>query len=160
MFWNKKNKIKCPACTEEIQVSKFAKNVYCIKCKAEIRIEKPNSIVQEVFTLFAKITTWFKTNWQKVVTKVENIIISESVIYESRCWNCKRPIRSVKTESKIYKWLGNKWLGNKKCPNKDCYYFICHKCGKCLCDGPYNYMKGQKPKYKIQKIWVKTEGAD
>ena len=41
--------------------------------------------IKEIFRLFAKIGNWFRTNWKKIIIKIENFIIGESIIYESGC---------------------------------------------------------------------------
>lgn len=156
MFRKRGKTVNCPFCQSQLELDKSAKEIICTKCKSRVPIPKADSLVQEFFSLFVKIGDWFESNWKKVVTKVEKVILSESVIYESRCWNCKKPIRSVRTESKFKRWVGNKWLGNEKCPKPDCNYFLCTSCGKCLCDGPYSYKKSQKP---FLKKWVQTSAS-
>lgn len=106
-----------------------------------------------LYRLFVYVGRWFATNWRRLVIKVEDIAISESVIYKSRCWKCKTPIQSVKTRYRAFNWLGNKWLGNKKCLKTDCKYFVCKKCGACLCDGPFSHNKSVEP---VLTKWVRV----
>jgi hypothetical protein len=112
------------------------------------------------YRLFAKIKSliphWIATNWSKIVTKVEHKIISETIIYESHCWYCQSPIKSVKTEVKEEHFLryqiGVLWLGNKKCPKTNCKYFLCGACGRCYCD--YDDPSLRKPSELIEKKWL------
>lgn len=145
-------RINCPKCQLEIEIEKSVKVLVCSHCKEKIEIAKQDSLIMEVYYLFVKIGEWFKTNWRKIIIKFEGIVIRQFVVYESRCWNCKKPIKAVKEESKFKRWLGNKWLGNEKCPKPDCNYFLCSYCGMCLCDGPYSYKKSEKP---FVKKWIK-----
>ena len=151
-----KTHANCPVCNFEIYFDSSAKEVVCDNCKSEFTVDNHRSFVQEFYSLFVNIKEWFLTNWRKIITKIDDVIVSESLIYESRCWSCKEPIRAVKTRSKLKKWVANKWLGNQKCPKPDCNYFLCSHCGMCLCDGPYSYKKTQKP---FLRKWVKTDGA-
>ena len=109
--------------------------------------------IQDQIGFIEPIKSWIATNWTKVTQYVEGILISESTVYRSRCWNCKTPIKSVKREHKIATWIGNKWLGNKMCESPDCTYFICVKCTKCLCDSHYY----KRPRFVVQKNWEVEE---
>jgi len=81
-----------------------------------------------------QIGEWIATNWSKIKTYVNGVLFLDSTVYESHCWNCQDPIKSVRREHKFIEWVENKWLGNKKCAKEKCNYFICKKCSKCLCD--------------------------
>ncbi|MAR14839.1 MAG: hypothetical protein CMG21_00040 [Candidatus Marinimicrobia bacterium] len=105
------------------------------------------------YSLFALIGKWFVTNWKKIIKFIDGKIRKITVIYKSRCWNCKTEIKASKTQNLLIKKLSNHWLGNKKCNKKDCNYFICYDCSKCLCDGPYKHLKTRP----IPKKWVQRD---
>ena len=149
----------CPRCTNKINVREGIKILSCFTCGLQFKIESQKQIKQLFYRLFARIKSlmpnWFMTNWSKLVTKVENRIISETIIYESHCWYCGSPIKSIKTEVKGKNFLSYKikilWLGNKKCP-KDCNYFLCNECGRCRCD--YLDPVLERPNFTIEKKWL------
>lgn len=148
-------KLKCPACeTEDIYLGydKFIQTE-CSKCKHIYNYYKGEP-VGKIFSLYIKIKFWLKSNWTKILTKTGDKIISERTIYTSRCWKCKTPIKAIVSGSTLNKRIGNYLYGNKKCQKPDCNYFICTNCNSCICDGPYAYMKGQKP---TGRLWIETE---
>jgi hypothetical protein len=119
-------------------------------------------IVKRLTVLLDDLKSWLKTNWKKLIVIVDGIIVSKSVVYESRCWSCKNPIRSIKNEYRLVGWIQSKWLGNKKCIKPDCNYFICNHCSKCLCDGPYAHLKSKKPyvrKWVVEESLTYSKGS-
>jgi hypothetical protein len=113
-----------------------------------------SKIVERLVVFKESVNLWIKTNWTKITEKIGNIIVSKSVRYKSRCWSCKESIESVKSEYKVVGWVQNKWLGNKKCSREGCNYFKCNNCAKCLCDGPFSYLKSRKP---VMSKWETEE---
>ena len=138
--------IECPACgTEDIYLpdEKFIQ-IECSSCKHVFYYSNGHR-VGRFLAFFVKVKNWIRTNWTIVQTRIGDKIISERTIYISRCWKCKTPIRAVVSGTTFNKFIGNHLYGNKKCQKSDCNYFICTKCGACLCDGPYGYKKKVKP---------------
>jgi len=80
-----------------------------------------------LFVLFFLIlgVGWVASNWVKKA--------GEKAKYISHCWNCKSPVNSDY---------------NEKCEKCNKYY-ICEKCGKCLCE----IMHIKKGKNHIKKKW-------
>ena len=110
-------------------------------------------IVERLTVFIDSVQSWIKTNWSKITQYIEGILISESTVYQSRCWSCHTPIKSVKREHKFVNWIGNKWLGNKKCENLGCNYFKCNKCGLCLCNSSYWRISSSsiKKRWEVEK---------
>lgn len=142
----KKQKIeKCTACKKP-QVVDYWNNcelVKCIRCKHRYYVGDKKILNKVYALLYYSYNAWIRSNWTKIRTTNYGNIISERVIYESWCWNCKEPIYAVMENDELL-------FGNKKCRKQGCNKFICNNCGVCFCD--YGL-----PKYEIENIrkkWV------
>ena len=151
--------IRCPRCTSNINVHEGIKILSCFTCGLQFKVEPRKKIQKLYFHLFAKIKSWipdwFKTNWSMIITKIGNKIISKTIIYESHCWYCQSPIKSVKADAKknVIKYqISILWYGNKKCPKGNCKYFFCNECGRCYCD--YNNIVLRKPTKNTERKWL------
>jgi len=106
-------------------------------------------VIKKIFTLIAKIGSWFETSWEKIITKFSGKTTT-TIKYTSRCWQCGTPIKAKKT----YRF----WEGHKQCPKEDCNYFLCNQCDKCWCESPWGKSQRAKGKTKnsIPKYWKET----
>ena len=160
-----KNEIICPRCAKKVFVRGGIKILSCFECGLQFNVEPRSTIKQIFFKYLVKLKSlipkWIITNWEKIITKVGNKIISETVIYKSHCWYCKTPINSVKMEVRAKNYfrykIANRWLGNKKCPKKNCKYFLCNECGRCFCD--YETFELRMASSVIERRWVKANSA-
>ncbi|MFA6980207.1 MAG: hypothetical protein WC209_12885 [Ignavibacteriaceae bacterium] len=158
--------IYCPRCTNMIAVRDGIKILSCHTCGLVFKVESNKKIQQFFYRLWSKIKSilpnWFITNWSKIITKVESIIISETIVYSSHCWYCTSPIKSVKTSVKqnhYFKYkISELWLGNKKCQKTNCKYFLCNDCGRCLCD--YQDIILRKAAKDIEQKWMESNPKD
>lgn len=149
------DEVKCPACGEPYLYWGRERLIKCecLKCKHVFYSRDKKTVFKPygvILSYYVKFDIWIKTNWTKVCTFAGDKVISERTVYTSRCWFCHSPIKAVVSGSNLNKFFGNYLYGNKKCNKPDCNYFICNKCGKCLCDGPFSYRKKEKP---ISRIW-------
>ncbi len=158
--FNDYKNVICPRCANSISVREGITILSCFTCGLQFRVEPERQIQYFFYRLFVKIKSflprWVKTNWSKVIAKAESTILSETIIYESHCWYCQSPIKSVKTEAKGKHFLKYQisvlWLGNKKCPKAKCIHFLCNNCGRCFCD--YDNLDLRLPSPVIEKKWL------
>tara|TARA_Y100000034_G_scaffold94628_1_gene114731 strand:- start:333 stop:803 length:471 start_codon:yes stop_codon:yes gene_type:complete len=117
---------------------------------------KVTEIVERLKVFFETTKEWVSTNWSRVIEKFNGVIIGKSTIYSSRCWNCKEPIKSIKSEYKLIGFVQNKWIGSMKCSKHDCNYFICTNCSNCLCDS-LRYVNWSKTTSPRMRKWEPEE---
>ena len=148
--------ILCPRCGRSIPVYTGIKLLSCFNCGLRFEVNQPGKIRQFFETLIyrvkALIPDWLISNWSRFTTVIESKVVFRTVVYQSHCWYCAEPIRSIKTESRFTTWIGAKWFGNQKCPKLGCQYFLCIKCGRCLCDR--SDVKLGKPPYFLEEQWL------
>lgn len=99
-----------------------------------------------IFSLIAIVAgVYVVTNWtretQVVVQDRKPVVIKETTYYKSYCWKCGKDIVIDSRNNRLC----------SKCRK----YYVCNKCGKCLCD-KRDVVIEEKPK-SVKKHWELSE---